>query len=79
MRSREIATLLRQRPAPLALRPPAGDDTVPIPSTRSPECLAENAAAADIELTDEELARVNEILPDGSFGSRYPVAMMPKW
>jgi hypothetical protein len=30
-------------------------------------------------LTDDDLARVNEILPDGAFGSRYPAAMMPQW
>jgi aryl-alcohol dehydrogenase-like predicted oxidoreductase len=56
-----------------------GDDIVPIPGTRSPERLAENVAAADVVLTEEDLARVNEILPEGSFGGRYPEAMMPKW
>jgi len=56
-----------------------GQDIVPTPGTRSPERLAENAAAADVELTDGDLARVAEILPDGAFGSRYPEAMMPKW
>jgi aryl-alcohol dehydrogenase-like predicted oxidoreductase len=56
-----------------------GDDIVPIPGTRSPERLAENAAAAEVVLTAEDLARVEEILPEGSFGSRYPKAMMPQW
>jgi aryl-alcohol dehydrogenase-like predicted oxidoreductase len=56
-----------------------GDDIVPIPGTRSPERLAENAAAADVDLTREDLARVDEILPEGSFGGRYPEAMMPRW
>jgi aryl-alcohol dehydrogenase-like predicted oxidoreductase len=56
-----------------------GDDIVPIPGTRSPDRLAENVAAADVELTDEDLARVNEILPEGAFGSRYPDAAMPQW
>jgi aryl-alcohol dehydrogenase-like predicted oxidoreductase len=56
-----------------------GDDIVPIPGTRSPERLAENVAAADVELTDEDLASVHEILPEGAFGSRYPEAMMPQW
>ena len=55
-----------------------GDDIVPIPGTRSETRLAENAAAADVELTGAELARVHEILPEGSFGSRYPAEMMPE-
>jgi aryl-alcohol dehydrogenase-like predicted oxidoreductase len=54
-----------------------GNDIVPIPGTRSQTRLAENVAAADIELTDDDLARVNEILPKGSFGNRYPAEMMP--
>jgi aryl-alcohol dehydrogenase-like predicted oxidoreductase len=54
-----------------------GNDIVPIPGTRSQTRLAENVAAADIELTDDDLARVNEILPKGSFGNRYPTEMMP--
>ncbi|HEX4253968.1 MAG TPA: aldo/keto reductase, partial [Streptosporangiaceae bacterium] len=56
-----------------------GDDIVPIPGTRSPDRMAENAAAADVELTDADLARIHEILPDGAYGSRYPDAMMPQW
>ncbi|MGP3949069.1 aldo/keto reductase [Streptomyces sp. 7N604] len=56
-----------------------GDDIVPIPGTRNPQRLAENVAAADITLTPENLARVQEILPHGAAGSRYPDAMMPSW
>jgi aryl-alcohol dehydrogenase-like predicted oxidoreductase len=56
-----------------------GDDIVPIPGTRSPDRLAENVAAADVKLTAEDLKRVDEILPGGSFGSRYPEARMPQW
>ena len=56
-----------------------GDDIVPIPGTRSPDRLAENVAAADVTLTAEDLKRVDEILPGGSFGSRYPEASMPGW
>jgi aryl-alcohol dehydrogenase-like predicted oxidoreductase len=54
-----------------------GDDIVPIPGTRSETRLAENVAAADVTLTDEDLARVHEILPEGSHGNRYPAEMMP--
>ncbi|MFZ0044051.1 MAG: aldo/keto reductase [Solirubrobacteraceae bacterium] len=56
-----------------------GDDIVPIPGTRSPDRLAENAAAADVRLTDDELAQIHEILPEGAYGGRYPAAMMPQW
>jgi aryl-alcohol dehydrogenase-like predicted oxidoreductase len=56
-----------------------GDDIVPIPGTRSPERVAQNAAAADVRLTDDDLERVNDILPEGAFGGRYPEAMMPQW
>ncbi len=55
-----------------------GDDIVPIPGTRSPERLEENVAAADVTLTDDDLARIHAIVPDGSYGSRYPAAMMPR-
>ena len=41
--------------------------------------LSENVAAADVELTDEDLARIEEIVPGGAFGSRYPAGMMPNW
>jgi aryl-alcohol dehydrogenase-like predicted oxidoreductase len=54
-----------------------GDDIVPIPGTRSETRLAENVVAADITLTDDDLARVQQILPEGSYGSRYPAEMMP--
>jgi aryl-alcohol dehydrogenase-like predicted oxidoreductase len=56
-----------------------GDDIVPIPGTRSPDRMAENAAAADVKLTADDLARIHEILPDGAYGSRYPEGTMPHW
>jgi aryl-alcohol dehydrogenase-like predicted oxidoreductase len=56
-----------------------GEDIVPIPGTRSPERLAENVAAADVSLSEADLARIDEILPDGAYGSRYPEAMLPQW
>lgn len=56
-----------------------GDDIVPIPGTRSPHRVAENAAAADVELAPEDLRRIGEILPVGAYGSRYPAAFMPQW
>ena len=56
-----------------------GDDIVPIPGTRSPDRLAENVGAADVTLTTDDLKLVDEILPGGSFGSRYAEANMPSW
>ncbi|BAC71688.1 aldo/keto reductase [Streptomyces avermitilis] len=56
-----------------------GDDIVPIPGTRSPQRLAENVAAAHVTLTPADLVRVQEILPKGAAGSRYPEVMMPSW
>ncbi|MFI1399345.1 aldo/keto reductase [Streptomyces sp. NPDC020681] len=56
-----------------------GDDIVPIPGTRSPARLAQNVAAAHVTLTPGDLARIQEILPQGAAGSRYPEAMMPSW
>src|SRR3989440_2560617 len=40
-----------------------GDDLVPIPGTRRRRYLEENAAAVDVELTDEDLARIDVELP----------------
>ncbi|SDM66125.1 aldo/keto reductase [Actinacidiphila guanduensis] len=56
-----------------------GEDIVPIPGTRSPQRVAENTAAAHVTLTAQDLARIQEILPHGAAGSRYPQAMMPTW
>ena len=59
-----------------------GDDTtgvVPIPGTRSPKRIEENAAAADIELTNDDLTAIDGIIPNGAAGSRYPDGMLPDW
>lgn len=53
------------------------DHIVPIPGTRSAKRLEENAAAADLTLTQEEKDAIEEIAPKGvAVGSRYPEAMM---
>lgn len=50
-----------------------GGDIVPIPGTKRRAYLEENAAAVDITLTAEELARINEVAPQGvAVGDRYP-------
>jgi aryl-alcohol dehydrogenase-like predicted oxidoreductase len=55
------------------------DDFVPIPGTRSTTRLEENAGAADVVLTPEDLARIQEIVPDGAFGARYAEGSVPVW
>jgi aryl-alcohol dehydrogenase-like predicted oxidoreductase len=47
-----------------------GEDLVPIPGTKRRTYLEQNAAAADIELTDEDLARIDAEMPQVA-GARY--------
>jgi aryl-alcohol dehydrogenase-like predicted oxidoreductase len=47
-----------------------GEDLVPIPGTKRRTYLEQNAAAADIELTEEDLARIDAELPEAA-GARY--------
>ena len=56
-----------------------GDDIVPIPGTRSPQRVAENIAAVNVSLNGDDLTRINEILPHGAHGARYPQVMLPQW
>ncbi|MGW5276396.1 aldo/keto reductase [Streptomyces sp. NPDC004044] len=56
-----------------------GEDVAPIPGTRSAKRLEENAGAADVRLTVADLARIAEILPHGSAGSRYPAGAMSSY
>lgn len=46
------------------------DFIVPIPGTRNPDRVAQNIAAADIELTADDLARIAAIAPGGGQGDR---------
>jgi aryl-alcohol dehydrogenase-like predicted oxidoreductase len=49
-----------------------GDDVVPIPGTTKPSRLLENLSAVDVELTAEDLRRLDEIAPAGATaGNRY--------
>jgi aryl-alcohol dehydrogenase-like predicted oxidoreductase len=52
-----------------------GEDIVPIPGTRRITRLEENAAAADVELTDDELRQIADALPEPT-GDRYGEPMM---
>jgi aryl-alcohol dehydrogenase-like predicted oxidoreductase len=52
-----------------------GDDIVPIPGTKRPQYVEENAAAADITLNADELAQLNAVAPVGkTSGDRYNAA-----
>jgi aryl-alcohol dehydrogenase-like predicted oxidoreductase len=54
-----------------------GDDIVPIPGTKRPERLSENAAASDIELSAEDVAALDQAIPaDAAVGGRYRDAEM---
>ena len=54
-----------------------GEDIVPIPGTKRREYLEENARAVDVELTDEDLGRIEEVAPVGAAaGERYNEAGM---
>jgi aryl-alcohol dehydrogenase-like predicted oxidoreductase len=54
-----------------------GDDVVPIPGTKRRARLEENAGAADVLLTDHDLARIDEVAPRGAAaGERYPAEYM---
>ena len=49
-----------------------GDDVVPIPGTKRVKYLEENAGAAGVTFTDEELQRIDSVLPVGAAsGQRY--------
>lgn len=54
-----------------------GSDIVPIPGTKRRSYLEENVAAAAIELTPEELATLEAVIPPGAAsGARYPETSM---
>jgi aryl-alcohol dehydrogenase-like predicted oxidoreductase len=50
-----------------------GEDVVPIPGTKRRASLEENAGAAAVELSEDDLRRLGEIAPPGAAaGDRYP-------
>jgi aryl-alcohol dehydrogenase-like predicted oxidoreductase len=74
-----LATRHGVTPAQLALAwvLAKGDDIVPIPGTKSPQRLEENAAATDVTLSAEEVNELNNaISPDAVRGDRYAEQMM---
>lgn len=76
---KEIAEERGRTPAQLALAwlLHQGEDIVPIPGTRRTTRLHENAAATQIELSAEELAKIDAILASTTIaGARYAAASM---
>jgi len=74
-RVREIAAEKEATPGQLALAwvMAQGDDVVPIPGTKRRAYLEENVGAVDVELTDDDLRRIDEVAPVGAAaGERYP-------
>lgn len=54
-----------------------GEDIVPIPGTKRRKYLEENVGAMQVELTQDDLRRIDEVAPRGiTAGTRYPAAMM---
>jgi aryl-alcohol dehydrogenase-like predicted oxidoreductase len=50
-----------------------GDDIIPIPGTKRIQYLEENIGALKIQLSKEDLRRINEVAPKGvAAGERYP-------
>lgn len=75
----EIAREKRCSPAQLALAwvLARGEDIVPIPGTKRRKYLQENVGAVEVNLTSDDLARIEEIAPRSAFsGPRYSEAMM---
>jgi aryl-alcohol dehydrogenase-like predicted oxidoreductase len=78
-RVREVADEKGVTPGQLALAwlLAQGEDIVPIPGTKRRKYLEENAGAADVKLTEEDLARIEEAMPRGSAaGERYSEQQM---
>jgi aryl-alcohol dehydrogenase-like predicted oxidoreductase len=73
----EIAAEKGVTPAQLALAwvLSRGEDLVPIPGTKRRTYLEENAGAADVELTPDDLSRIEDELPRVA-GERYDEAGM---
>jgi len=70
----ELAEGIGATPAQVALAwvLAKGDDLVPIPGTKRPERVEENAAAADLELTDAQVAELDAAISrDAVRGARY--------
>jgi aryl-alcohol dehydrogenase-like predicted oxidoreductase len=76
---KEIAEGKNCTPAQLALAwlLARGEDIIPIPGTKHRERLEENVRSIDIELSNDDVHRIEEAAPVGfAAGTRYPQASM---
>jgi aryl-alcohol dehydrogenase-like predicted oxidoreductase len=74
-----VARAKRATPAQIALAwvLARGNDIVPIPGTRHPRRLEENAGALEVKLSAAELRQLDQAFPRGAAaGERYPEAAM---
>lgn len=72
---KEFAAIKSWTPAQLALTwlLAQGEDIVPIPGTKKVSYLEENIKAIELELSENELAHLNQLLPPNIFkGEKYP-------
>ncbi|WP_082403745.1 aldo/keto reductase [Saccharothrix sp. NRRL B-16348] len=75
---REVAREQDVTPAQIALAWVHHQGAVPIPGTKRVKYVEENAAAADLRLTEAQLARIAAAVPpDAVAGTRYPTEVMP--
>lgn len=75
----EMAAEKKVRPAQLALAwvLARGGDIIPIPGTKRAARVDENIGAADIQLSEEDMAMIEEAMPPGAgAGNRYPDPQM---
>ena len=78
-RVEELAREKQVKPGQLALAwvLARGEDVVPIPGTKHVKYLEENVAAAEVELSTDDLRRLDEAFPVGAaVGTRYTAAGM---
>ncbi|GAA3890807.1 aldo/keto reductase [Sphingomonas limnosediminicola] len=79
---REVEALAREKDCTTAQLALAwvlakGDDIVPIPGTKHRKYLDDNIGALEVKLSDEDLRRLDEILPPGAAaGERYAAQSM---
>ena len=76
---KEIASKKDCTPAQLALAwlIAQGEEIIPIPGTKKRDRVTENAQAVEIELSSEDLQRIESVMPlDAAAGTRYPEALM---
>jgi len=76
---KEIAASKNCQPSQLALAwvLAQGKDIVPISGNKRQSYLQENIASLEVELTKEDLAAINQVLPQGVVaGLRYPESVL---